>query len=176
MTNKKNLILIWSIAAISSWIIHIFFVALAHSSVLPHFIAFIAWWILQIILWISIWFENFSKHTFWAKNIIHWGFIFMLLFSIFMPVPFLWITESLSNLGIITIVLQLTAILSIIPSFSKKHEVKFSKIFISGFTVAIVSWILAFSLGYAWEEIFPEFVQKAWENSMWDHHGGGHWH
>jgi hypothetical protein len=166
---NKFLIFIGSLAAITAGLIHIFIVALAHGAVLPHLIAFITGGILQIMLGIFIWFESFVKHTFWAKSIVHGGFIFMLVFSVFLPVPFLGTTEALSDLGIITIAIQLTAILCLMPMFLQKTKLTLIKAVIASFMIALIAGGSAFALGHWGESMFPGM--KATMGAHGGHHG-----
>jgi len=168
---NKLLIFIGSFAAIAAGLIHIFIIALGHGSVPPHLIAFMLGGTLQIMLGVFIWFENFVHHTFLAKSVIHGGFIFMLLFSLFLPVPFLGTTETLGTIGIVTLVLQIVAILSLIPSFIKKTEFNFIKTAFASFFIALLAGSSAFAIGYLAEDIFPEM--KSSQMQGMDHHEGG---
>ncbi|MCP4522811.1 MAG: hypothetical protein GY828_01180 [Candidatus Gracilibacteria bacterium] len=173
MKEKRVLLFIGSFSAIAAGLIHIFIVGLGHGSILPHLLAFSIGGILQIALGIFIWFENFIKQTYISKNIVHGGFIFMLLFSFFLPIPFVGTSEGVSVLGIGTIILQLLAIVTLFPIYMKFSKNSIQKEIYISIGIALFSGIGAFGIGYLAEHIFPEYKS----NNIGGHHGGfGHHH
>lgn len=162
------LIALGSLAAIAAGLIHIFIVAVGHGDIVPHFIAFVLGGVLQIVLGIFMWFDAFVKHTFWAKSIVHGGFIFMLIFSLFLPIPFMGSSEHLGSIGLITIVLQFLAILCLVPSVIAQEKLSILKTLGSSFAFAFISGSLVFALGYWGEHMFPELKGERYS------HGGHH--
>lgn len=157
MKERKTLMLIWSLSAITAGFIHIFVAWLWHHDILPHLVLFMVWWLFQIFLWIFIWFEKFTKITFWTKIIVHGWFIFMLLFSLFLPVPFIWNVEWSWTIWVFAVFIQFIAIIALLPIYLNNSQLTLLKTIILSLILSLVTWSLAFGLWYIWEHIFPNF-------------------
>ncbi|PCI25127.1 hypothetical protein COB57_02835 [Candidatus Peregrinibacteria bacterium] len=166
--NHKLIIFIGSLASMAAGYIHIFIVGLGHGSILLHLITFMIGGLLQIILGIMIWNEKYIREIFWSSAILHGGFMCMLVFATVFPVPFLGKTESLGDIGLITLLLEVLALACFLFLFIKHTRKTVVKHIILTFCLGVFVGSSAFIFGYMAEGFFPQM--KNTDEIHGDHH------